>query len=438
MQTRGVSRFLSCRSIGAQAQHRGEVWKLFGNGGLALVVIMLCGCVTQTVRVVDLTPPDTLAFTQTEAELLDVGIAIFDANVPDDFDERVSRIIMREIRSAEAQYIPFVLKNLLQSTGNWGAVRVVPRTTYAVDLTVNGRIIESDGEILILAINVVDATGKTWINKEYKALASKYAYEGSTPDSIDAFQTLYKEIANDMSKYRERLPRDEVTTIRQTAELAFAESVADDAFTGYLRENETGDREILRLPANDDPMLARIRQIREREYLFIDTLDEHYARFYQRMYPDYQDWRRASYNDAIAFKALKAQSRARIIGGTAAILSSVGAIYQSDNAYVDASGVAGVGAGATLIMSGLEKRQQAEQFADRLREVGTAAEAELVPTTIELENETFRLSGNVAKQYQELRAILQRLYFEDMNLAAPQPDGTESVTAPSGANDQSG
>ena len=85
---------------------------------------------------------------------------------------------------------------------------------------------------------------------------------------------------------------------------------------------------------------------------------------------------------------------------------------------MDASGVAGVGAGATLIISGIRTRQEAEQFADKLREVGSAAEAELVPTTIDLENQTVRLSGSVEEQYEQLRDILKRLYLEDLNLEA--------------------
>ena len=112
----------------------------------------------------------------------------------------------------------------------------------------------------------------------------------------------------------------------------------------------------------------------------------------------------------------------------------MGSIYGSDNAYVDASGVAGVGAGATLIISGIRKRQEAEQFADKLREVGSAAEAELVPTTIDLENQTVRLSGGVDEQYDQLRGILQRLYLEDLNLQSnvqsDRPKNPESADVP--------
>ena len=386
---------------------------------IGFAIAALAGCVTQTVRVVDMTPPKQIERYQAEHELLDVGIAVFDPNVPEDFDEREAAIISREIRRAEAQYVPYFAKNLLQSTGNWGAVRVVPRETHAVDVTVGGKILESNGEQMVVEVVVRDATGRTWFTKRYDALASKYAYEDTIPPNIDAFQAIYKELADDMLEYRESLTDEEVQNIRRVAEMQFARDFSKEAFANHVTEVAPGEYEVVRLPSESDPMLERVRQIREREYLFIDTLDEYYANFQRQMFPAYQGWRKASYEDSIAYEELRAQSRARIIGGAISIVGSVGAIYQSDNAYVDASGIGGVVGGSTLIISGIMKRHEAEQHADRLRELGAAAEAELVPTTIELENQTVRLQGSVEQQYGELRRILRKLYFEDMGLEPP-------------------
>ncbi len=387
--------------------------------GVLLVLMLLSGCVTHTKRIVDMTPPDQARQTLAEAELLDVGVSIFDANVPEDYDERIEQLVMPEVRRAESQYMPYFAKNLLQSTGNWGAVRVIPRPTHAVDVVVTGKILHSDGERLAIEARVEDASGHVWFNRTYEALASKYAYEDGIPDSIDAFQTVYKNLANDMLAYRETLGEDDVQRIRTTAELKFAREFSADAFADHVVELTPGTFRIERLPAEDDPMLDRVRRIREREYLFIDTLDEYYSQFHHQMYPAYQDWRSASYEQAIAYNALRAQSRARAIGGTMAIIGGVAAMYESSDAYVDAGGVVGVIAGASLIKGAVQKRHEAEQQAERLRELGSAAEAELVPTTIELENQTLRLQGNVDQQYDELRRILRQLYFEDLGMEPP-------------------
>jgi len=398
--------------------------------GTMALIGLLSGCVSQTTRVVDMTPPDQSARYLEESELLDVGISVFDENVPDDYDQRIEEMIMPEVRRAESQYIPYFAKNLLQSTGNWGAVRVVPRPTHAVDVIVSGKILRSNGESMALEVTVQDATGQLWFRKEYEALASKYAYEQDIPQNIDAFQAVYKALANDMLAYRERLTTEDIQRIRGTAELKFARDFSTDAFADHVQEVAPNQFEIMRLPADNDPMLARVRKIREREYLFIDTLDEYYTNFHRQMYPAYQDWRSASYEQAIAYQELKNQSTARAIGGTMAIIGGVAAMYESSDAYVDASGIVGVIAGATLIKSAVQKRNEAEQQAERLRELGSAAEAELVPTTIELENQTLRLQGNVEEQYGELRKILRRLYFEDMGLEPPT-EVAESETPPS-------
>ena len=386
---------------------------------LSLAMLILGGCVSHTVRVVDMTPPRQADTMLAEPLLLDVGVAIFDSNVPDDFDERIEQIIMPEVRRAESQYIPYFLKNVLQSTGNWGAVRVIPRPSAAVDLVVSGKILHSDGEYMAVQATVTDASGRQWFSEEYSALASKYAYGPDMPASIDAFQAIYKKLANDMLNYREGLTDEQIKRLRTIAEMKFAQGFSNDAFADHVMQNKNGVYELNRLPADQDPMLERVRKIREREYLFIDTLDEYYNNFYRQMYPSYQSWRRASYDQAITYKRLKAEAKSRTISGTLAIVGGIAAIYESSDAYVDASGLVGVVSGATLITSAIQKRNEAEQMAERLRELGSAAEAELVPTTIELENQSARLEGNVDQQYQQLRQILRRIYFEDLNLSIP-------------------
>lgn len=389
---------------------------------LAATATLLSGCVSETVRVVDMTPPEQLGRTQSEDELLDIGIAVFDPNVPEDYDEQIEQLIQPEIRRAEANYMPYFAKNLLQSTGNWGAVRVVPRPTHAVDVIVSGKILHSDGESMEVEISVEDATGKEWFTKKYSALASKYAYDEGIPPDIDPFQTVYKNLADDLLDYRKQLSEEDIHVIRTTAEMKFAQDFAPDAFSDHIDEDKNGNFVLKRLPADDDPMLARVRRIREREYLFIDTLDEYFENYEHQMYAPYQNWRRATYEEAIAYKELRQQARARTIGGAAAIIGGIAAMAESNDSYVDASGLVSVISGAMLMKSAIAKKAEAAIHAEVIEEVGTAAEAEIIPHTIELENQTVRLQGTVDEQYDELRAILRRVYFADLGLPEPPPE----------------
>ena len=422
--------FLERRSK-PSAPRRGRRNGLGGRLAGIVAAAALSACVSESVRTVDMTPPKQFSGVQSEEHLLDVGVAVMDPNIPESFDEQVAQLVNPDIRRAEAQFMPYFAKNVLQSTGNWGAVRVVPRPTHAVDLTVTGKILVSDGERLTQEFTVTDARGVRWFTKTYQALASKYAYSPTIPPDIDPFQANYRQLADDMLAYREGLDDATVRRIRATAEMKFARDFAPDAFSAYVRPQGNGGFELLRLPAEDDPMLARVRRVREREYAFIDTLDEHYAAYHRQMHRPYQSWRSATYEEAATLRELRSQARSRALVGAAAIGAGIGAIYDSSNPYIDATGLVAIGAGAALVKSAVAKRNEAAMQAEALQEIGLAAEAEIMPYTLELENETLRLQGTVDQQYQELRKILRRLYFEDLGLPAPmQTPDAEAADSP--------
>tara|TARA_Y100001001_G_scaffold55793_1_gene52664 strand:- start:73 stop:1308 length:1236 start_codon:yes stop_codon:yes gene_type:complete len=382
---------------------------------LLVGLFQLYGCVTQTVRTVDMAPPETLGVPPSEELLLDVGISVFDPNVPESFDEQNELNIQPEIRRAESNYMAYVAKNLLQSTGNWGAVRVVPRLSYAVDVTVSATILHSDGERLNLRVVASDARGQVWFDNVYETLASKYAYDASMPRDIDPYQATYNKIANDLLRFRMALTDDEILAIRTTAEMRFARDLATDAFEDYVIETTSGAFQIRRLPAPDDPMLSRVRMIREREYLFIDTLDEYFSSFANEMFNPYQNWRRATYSEAIAYREERNKARARLLAGTAGIVAGVAA-QTSDNTLTQYGGTMGIIGGAMMIKSGIAKRADAQLHIEVLRELGTSAEAEIMPHTIELENESIALQGSVDEQYEELRRILRKIYRTEMGV----------------------
>ena len=386
-----------------------RLWRII----LLVGLFQLYGCVTQTVRTVDMAPPETLRVPPSEELLLDVGISVFDPNVPESFDEQNELNIQPEIRRAESNYMAYVAKNLLQSTGNWGAVRVVPRLSYAVDVTVSATILHSDGERLNLRVVASDARGQVWFDNDYETLASRYAYDASMPRDIDPYQATYNKIANDLLRFRVALTEDEILAIRTTAEMRFARDFATDAFEDYVIETTPGAYQIRRLPAPDDPMLSRVRMIREREYLFIDTLDEYFSSFANEMFTPYQSWRRATYSEAIAYREERNKARARLLAGTVGIVAGVAA-QTSDNTVTQYGGTVGIIGGAMMIKSGIAKRADAQLHIEVLRELGTSAEAEIMPHTIELENESIALQGSVNEQYEELRRILRKIYRTEM------------------------
>ena len=39
-------------------------------------------------------------------------------------------------------------------------------------------------------------------------------------------------------------------------------------------------------------MMDRLLKIREREYMYVDTLNQQYEEFYDEMWPPYENWRK--------------------------------------------------------------------------------------------------------------------------------------------------
>ena len=83
-----------------------------------------------------------------------------------------------------------------------------------------------------------------------------------------------------MAKFKKELSPDEIRKIRTTAKLKFAGEFAPEAFGGYLAKDKKDILAIKRLPADDDPMMERLLKIREREYMYVDALNEQYDQFY--------------------------------------------------------------------------------------------------------------------------------------------------------------
>lgn len=393
------------------------------------VLALLAGCVSQTVKTSSVPPLDSPTAVAAEDQLLDVGIAIFDPGL-EEYDE--DQQIYPEVRKAEARYMPRLLAEAMQNSGAWGAVRVVPGQQQITDLLVTGEILHSDGENLQLQITAVDSRGITWLERTYEGQASRYAYDSATRSQYDPFQAVYHTIANDLLGEQEQLQESERRNVRLVTELLFAQSFSAEAFAGYLAKNPKGNYLVMRLPATDDPMLERVHSIRERDNMFIDTMQEYYGSFSNQMDAPYQEWRKLSYEEAVALQELKAESTRRLIAGGVAVLAGIAAVGSSEGSSRAAGNVAIIG-GGYLLKSGLEKRNEAQIHVEALEELGMSLEAEITPQVIELDDRTIMLSGSVEDQYAQWREILADIYraeIGELELPADPTPGDPETDQP--------
>jgi hypothetical protein len=392
--------------------------------------------VVAALLMVGCTPSRTVKYDQVEAvqaeeevpdiQLLDVGVLLFDPGVPEDM-EGPEGFIFPDVRRAEARFMPYHLKRTLEATGLWGSVWVLPERSEAVDLLIWGRVDRSDGLEVEMRIGAWDATGKEWLNKKYSARVPERAYSTYRDMSEDPYQNIYNEIANDLLEARQAMSDKELTTIRQVAELRFGADLVPDAFATHLEEDD-GEYRLLRLPAEDDPMVARMRAVREREYTFVDTLNEYYAGLYYEMAPPYENWRKMSREEMLNFQELKRSARMRQLLGVAAILGAIA--YEANGGGNSAITNTAILGGMEGIRSGIGKSTEANMHGESLKELGASFEAETEPLLIEVEGQTRRLTGTAEEKYMEWRRLLREIFAEETGLpqaaAQPQP-GSPSI-----------
>jgi hypothetical protein len=376
----------------------------------------LAACTSEQVIHANAPPATRAGQSPVEQRLLDVAIAVFDPGLPEEGKSKGNTESYLDIRRAEARYLPYTLKKTLDHSGQWGAVRLVPDSRRSVDVLVTAEIVESNGMELILDVEIRDATGRIWLNKQYSALASKYVYLDEHFSEDDPFQAVYNTIANDMLAAREKLTYEVLETTRSVAELRFAADLATDVFGDYLGEGSTGEYSLNRLPAADDPMLRRVRSIRQRDLMLLDTLDGYYAVFYRDMKPAYREWLKTNYEETVELKKLQRSARNRMGMGAAAVVAGVAGGVNSGSGAGQVVSVATAAGGIAVFASGLKKHAQAEIHVDALRELNTSFEADLAPKVIEIEGRAVTLSGSAEAQYENWRQLLRQIHIQETGL----------------------
>lgn len=385
------------------------------------LIIFVSSCATYEVRTTDLKPVERLTIDVPEDLLIDVGLKVFE---PDLEDIPSDEIVFVSVRESESVWIAQQLKNTLEMTNAWGVVRIVPDDETYMDLRVDGKVIQSDGETLTLELRAIDTTGRVWLDKEYSQVISRYSYDPSQ-SGHEPFQGLYNEISNDLLSVLRDQSIEYREDLRTISVINFAQSFSPEAFNQYLTLDDEGYYQIDRLPAQNDPMLARIEQIQLRDQMFVDVLQDYYLGFADKMDEPYREWRAQSFEETQIIRDLETSARARRIGGWLSILGGVAGLYDDSNTNRLAGSVA-IYAGLEALKSSYQKRDEASLHIQTLSEMGQSIEAELEPSIIELQDRTITLTGTVRDQYDDWRSILQEIYYRETGYPEPAEPKTEN------------
>jgi hypothetical protein len=415
-------------------------------------ILMLGGCTSSEVLIAHSVNLQRAEIPVPEEQLLDVAIMVFDPGVPDgEISTEIAEALIAEgtfvqIRRAESRYMAVQLRDTLDRTGQWGAVWVTPGPTTAADLNVTAEIVLSDGSLVRLRVNAVDATGRVWLNGRYEMETAAGAYNRTRHAGLDPYQDVFNTIANDLNALRGRLTAQESREIRTVAEMRYASELSPDAFDGYVASARNGRYQLERLPAVDDPMFDRTLRVRQRERLFFETLNQHYESFSREVQPSYDGWREYSREESIAIREATRSARWRTGLGIATIVSAVVYSSTSNNSSFTERVLrdAMLYVGMDVLRTGAMRRHEKRLHAMNLEELSTGFDDEVRPLVVQIEGTQHRLVGTAEAQYEEWQNLLRRMFMSETGFVPesldvfvePEPERVPSiepaVTQPAG------
>lgn len=350
---------------------------------------------------------------------LDVIIPVFDPGLPEDPDDYEDENIWPELRRAEANRFAYKLKEKLEETGQFGAVRVTPDATATGDVYVLGQIVQSNGEEVEIDIEVVDIRGKRWLEDSYEHEVSEAFHKDQRNKGLDPYDPLFTEAANDIAEELRKRDRSELEDLQYLTDLRFGANFSQETFAQYM-EVENDKFTLVSKPSDDDPMLQRVQAIRVRDQLFVDSLQDNYASFSEQMDESYLVWQEQSLLEVKAEREANRKAwRQRLGGGLLIGLAVLSAIAGANSDSVGGSAAGTTGAilggvaGASILTESFKTSAEAKVHRDSLNELGQSVDMALAPQVIAFEKESVELTGDAKEQFSQWRSFLQKIYNEE-------------------------
>ena len=394
---------------------------------LTIYAFLLSGCATNNKNSSTVGPLPSSSFSEPETvesvvstPRLDVIIPVFDPGLPEDPAKYDEENIWPELRRAEANRFAYKLKEKLETTGQFGAIRVAPDKTATGDLYVLGRIEESNGEEVEIKIEVIDISGKEWLDEVFHYEVVENFHKDLRNDGKDAYDPLFEEAAAEIVNKLSDHDFKEIEELHYLADIRFGTNFSENTFMRYMTV-DGGEFTLVGKPSDDDPMLQRVRAIRVRDQLFVDGLQDNYASFSEQMNDSYLMWQEQSLIEMQAERKAMRQAIGQALGGVLFIgLGVLAAIAGGNSDAVGSSSAGATGAilggmaGVSLISESFKTSDEAKMHRESLNELGQSVDMELAPQVIAFEKESVVLVGDAREQFMQWRAFLQKIYLEEM------------------------
>ncbi len=392
----------------------------------------LAGCVANGAGTGNVKPgPKTSSSYETKAEQttipvvttqtkLDVIIPVFDPGLSDKAENYEEEGVWPELRRAEANRFAYKLKQALDKTRMFGAVRVTPDSQTTGDLYLLGKIEESDGENVAFKLTATDISGRQWLNQSFSHTVKEGFYKDLRKKGQDPYEPVFDEAAHEVIEKLSKKDEKQLAELKQISKLRFGASFNEAAFNEYMQQ-ERGYFKVTSMPSDNDPMLERVNAIHIREQLFIDNLQQNYSSFNNKMEDSYLKWQEASFTEKQLREEAQTKGVLKAIGGAlliglsiaAAVSGSGSGTYNAGDAAKSTAAVAGGLAGVWMLSSSFQSFEEAKFHKESIDELGQSVNMEMAPQVVSFEEETVELTGNVKEQYDQWRAFLHRMYEQE-------------------------
>ncbi len=350
---------------------------------------------------------------------LDVVIPVFDPGLSEEAEDYKEEGVWPELRRAESNRFAVKLKEAMEKTGAFGAVRVTPDQNATGDLYVLGKIVESNGEDVEILIDVVDITGDQWFSRSFDHTVGPGFHKNTRNEGLDPYDPVFDAAANRIALELEDYEVADIESLQRVTELRFGSNFAEEAFVEHL--DLTGRTvDLVSFPAEDDPMLRRTRAVRVRDQLFVDGLQDHYRAFSAEMQTSYLIWQEQSLLEIEARSEANKKAAGQAALGVLAIGLSVLAIMAGARSNSTAGSTAattgavvGGVVGAKLLTDSFRTREEAKVHREALEELGQSIDIDLAPRVVAFEKETVELTGTAAEQFAQWREFLQKIFEQE-------------------------
>ena len=358
-------------------------------------------------------------------EPFDLAITLFDPGISDQ-DSYGEDGVWPELRRSESMCMAVQLRDILAKSQRYGAVRVTPDSFSSADVYITAKIKKSNGEDVVLQVQVYDSTGKRWISKTYSHRVKLIAFNNPrNKDSngklkIDPYKEIYLKISSDINKYLSRnIKPKRADIINTVTEIRFAQNYSPAAFSDILSKRNN----IYKLngkPDQDDPMMKRIQGIKYRDQMFIDNMQTHYDGFASNMTSSYKVWQEQSFSEAKAAREAASAAFWQGVAGAVVLAATVAAAGDCDSsACAENTAIIGGAVGGSIIAESFQSSKEAKVHRDALNEIASSLDGTLSPSVIEMEDRTVTLTGTIKEQSQQWRSVLKEIFEAETKQVDP-------------------